>query len=427
MSTITVLILAAAALHAADEPAKAKPPTAAERKEMTERICAAAKRAVAAGDLARTEPKAPAGSTPFEELSRSGWVLIGFKVGSSQAGDRTIIQTLEPIYVSARGDVIGAKRGKERNTLAKRMKSSAFVTEALRAKPGYAVGAVKVSASATVEGIKLVYMRIVGEKLDPKDSIESKWVGNYGLGDAKIYGGAGHLIVGFLGAESKTEIQQIGFIFAGKDAPANPDTEEVVRNNRKQEPEEPADELFRDPKGAKKKELLPQRVAKMVKKDDDRKAPSGPLAKEPKTPGIDLTVRQPAWKWDETYKNSRVGDTVQYEFVTERLTRIHEIVEVGDRFIVFRERILPINGQKLVAMKFDQTGGEAPKRPTPENIVVEIHGQRIACRRYVLEAEKAGGVQRQEVYSDEVPFDGLVGRLSDKGNVHLRRFVRGPQ
>jgi hypothetical protein len=146
--------------------------------------------------------------------------------------------------------------------------------------------------------------------------------------------------------------------------------------------------------------------------------------KEPKTSGVTLTIQQPLWKWEERFQHARVGDFAQYDLPDEHLTRIQEVVEVGERFIVVRERILPTNNQKVILMKFDDSTADRPTLPEPETIKVKISGKDVVCKRYVYPAAE-GRKGLQEVYSDEVPFDGLVGRQSDKGSLHLRRYSRG--
>jgi hypothetical protein len=161
---------------------------------------------------------------------------------------------------------------------------------------------------------------------------------------------------------------------------------------------------------------------------DSKSAPNGEASserrKEPKTTGIDLTVQQPFWKWQERFRRARVGDFAQYDFPNERITRIQEIAEVGERFVVIRERIMPTNNQRMILMKFDESTVSKPQLPEPESIKIKLDGKELACKRYIYPAPK-GGEEMQEVYSDEVPFEGLVGRQSAKGSVHLRRFSRG--
>ena len=413
--------IAFAASFAQDDDVKKKTLSSAERKEIAERICASAREAVSENDLARTEITPAAGFTPFEEVSRSGWVLIGLRLGTTQVADRTIIQTVEPIYLTPRGEVNGVKRGKERNLAGR--KSKAFVTETLRAKPGYAVGALKMEVNASLDGLALVFMRIAEDRLDPKDNYESKWVGNLGQDRPASIGGAGHLIVGVRGVESKNEFQQLGVVFAGKDAPAKAIAPKAGPGKKGGS----ADDIFKKPGASMKPSGLIESPQRGSPKPPSARKPAGALAKEPKTPEIDLTLRQPSWKWEERYRHARVGDFVQYELTEERFSRHQEIVEVGDRFIVFRERIMPIKNQKLVTLRFDEGIGDPPTRPTPEIITVEIGGRRLSCKRYVLEPEGPSKSQSQEVYCDDVPFDGLVGRLTEKGSVHLRKFGRGPE
>jgi hypothetical protein len=418
---MTFFLLTLFALSAADDEVKSEKKTlsAAERKEIAERVSAAAKKAVTEGDLARTEIQKLVGQSPFEDVSRLGGVLIGARFTTVQSGDRTIILSIEPIYLTTRNDVTGPKRGTDRDKFGRKVKSSLLQTEAIRAKPGYAVGALRVRLGVGLEAVGLTFMRINGDRLDPNDSYDAKWVGNPGPEGLRRFGGEGHLAVGIRGSEANKELQQYGLVLAGKDAP----TKGIALGGPKGLPPAKAPKggmaagkapagLFKD-SGAEKSEAAEGNHADASKKG-------------PKSTRFDLTLKEPAWKWNERYSKTRIGDFAQYDLPEARMTKLIEVVEVGDRFVVLREKLLPINDQKIILMRFDEGDAEAPPMPKPEAVTVQIQGKDVACKRYVFPAEASGKKERQEVYSVDVPFDGLVGRMSDKGSMHLRRFARGP-
>jgi hypothetical protein len=398
---MTLLFLACFSAADEDLPGKKPPLTNAERKELAERVCNAAKKAVAAGDVSRTEFSLGRDAQRFEDVNRLGMVLIGFRVGIGPFVDRMTVQAVEPIYLNQRGvEIPGPKHGKEKLGVAKRGRANAPESEILRAKPGYAVGAVLLHTSVGIDGMRVVFMRIDGEKLNPADAYESKWVGTVGQGVPKTVGGAGALIVGFCGIEVGKDLQQIGFVFLGKKTPTKPPDEE------------------RPAAVAPPKQMKP--AAPPVKKA------ARAWAKEPTTREIKMTVRHPLWKWEERYRHSRVGDNVQYDYPDERVSRVQEVVEVGERFVVIRERVMPINDVKLVLLKFEGSDDKPPSRPTPEETTVDVQGKKLSCKRYVYPpSDPSSGTGLQEVYSDDVPLDGLVGRLGGKGNAYLRRFSRG--
>jgi hypothetical protein len=412
--------------------------TAAERKEIAETICAAAKKAVADDDLTKTDLVGSFGHAPFEEINKLGVVLVGFRLGLGKFVDRTVVHTLEPIYLTPRGEVYGVKRGKDRFSFGKKSKSNAFATEILRAKPGYAVGAVRLQTGIEIDGLGLVYMKIDGERLDPNIKYESKWIGNVGNDRPKMLGGSGHLIVGIRGIEDKKDLQQIGLVFAGKDAPAKaidgngfrkPLREAKDRavskrlNDQPDAPSESPEKMFKSDDPASR-----ATGAATSAKDSKPKAKQGGVerSKDPTTKGVTLTEKQPLWKWEERFRNARVGDFAQYDYPDQHLTRTHEVIEIGDHFVVVRERVIPLNDQKVVLIRFDDSDAKRPPLPDPETISVQIAGKNLSCKRYVYPSS-AGGKGMQEVYSDDVPFDGLVGRQLEKKSVFLRRFSRGAE
>lgn len=219
--------------------AKKKAPSAADRKAAIERVCTVAKKAVEDGDLTRTDLVGNFGYTPFEEINKLGVVLIGFRLGMGKFIDKPVIHTLEPIYVTTKGEVYGVKRGKDRYSFGKKSKSNARETEILRAKPGYAVGGIKLQTGLSIDGMSLIYMRIDGDKLDPHDQYESKWVGS--VGDRpKLLGGSGHLVIGLRGVEDKKDVKQLGFVYAGKDAPTNAEKTPGFRKGKNADDKNPS-------------------------------------------------------------------------------------------------------------------------------------------------------------------------------------------
>jgi hypothetical protein len=427
MTLFFLAFLMVASFSDGDQPSK-KSLSAMDRKEVAERVCAAAKQAVADNDVARGDIVVSSGQTSFEEINRLGVVLIGFRLGVAQVADRMVIYALEPIYLTSRGEIFGAKRGRERPAIQKRNKGAAAVVEILRAKPGYAVGAIRLQLGVVLEGVKLVFMRIDGDKLDVNDKYESKWVGTVRDDRTRTYDGAGHLIIGVRGVEIGKELLQVGPIFAGKDAPSKAIVDDGIGKAKGMDlaPKAPLSK----PDGMFKKENSSKGETAVGSNNrgpgSARSSDASKRNKEPTTRGVDLTSRQPLWKWEERFSRARIGDFAQYDYPEEHLTRTQEVIEVGEHFVVIRERVMPINDQKIIVMRFDDSTAKRPASPEAENISVTIQGKDIACKRYIYPAAP-GKKGMQEVYSEEVPFDGLVGRQSEKGAVHLRRFSRGPE
>jgi len=231
--TFTLMLLGSFVVGDDDGDAKNKTLSPLDRKAIAERVCAAAKKAIDAEDLTRTDLVGSFGNTPFEEINKLGVVLVGFRLGMGKFLDKPVIHTIEPIYLSTKGEVYGVKRGKERYSTGKKSRSNAKETEILRAKPGYAVGGIKLQTGLGVDGMSLIYLRIDGDKLDPNDKYESKWVGSLGSDHPKLLGGTGHLVIGVRGVEDKKDIKQLGFVYAGKDAPTNAESAPGFRKGKK--------------------------------------------------------------------------------------------------------------------------------------------------------------------------------------------------
>ena len=77
------------------------------------------------------------------------------------------------------------------------------------AKPGYAVGAVKVKTNMTVTAVQPVYMKILpGGSLDTKDSYDGEWIGEAGLDDKEeTLTGNGKMVIG-------THVRHFGRVYA---------------------------------------------------------------------------------------------------------------------------------------------------------------------------------------------------------------------
>jgi hypothetical protein len=236
----TFVLLVGLAQTSDQDDAKTKSSSTADRKAVVARVCAVAKKAVEEEDLTRTDLVGNFGYTPFEEINKLGVVLVGFRLGLGKFLDKPVIHTIEPIYLSTKSEVYGVKRGKDRYSFGKKSKSNARETEILRAKPGYAVGGIKLQTGLQIDGMSLIYMRIDGDKLDLNDQYESKWVGS--VGDRpKLLGGSGHLVIGLRGVEDKKDIKQLGFVYAGKDAPTNAEKTPGFRKGKNAADKNPAD------------------------------------------------------------------------------------------------------------------------------------------------------------------------------------------
>ncbi len=124
----------------------------------------------------------------FEEGLEERRVVVGFNFTVIQGG----IKTLQAIYMTPNGTTKGAVYG-------------GLVDDsppvALVAREGYAVGALRVNGLTRINGLEVVFMRLMpgGASLDPSDSYKSKWLGGKGKTEVQQLGGDGWLIIGICG------------------------------------------------------------------------------------------------------------------------------------------------------------------------------------------------------------------------------------
>jgi S1-C subfamily serine protease len=144
----------------------------------------------------------------FKELGPDGSFLVGFEIGLGKWFDNDVVRAVRPIYRKDSKDEFGEQRGTETERLVKAI-----------AKPGYAVGAVTIKAGLTVDGMSVTFMKIVGNKLDPKDSYESEWLGGKGGGGPEKLGGDGSAVIGIVGrANAQTKAATgLGIVLKGQD------------------------------------------------------------------------------------------------------------------------------------------------------------------------------------------------------------------
>jgi hypothetical protein len=112
---------------------------------------------------------------------------------------------VRPIFRAGQKEILGQQQGTNVHSVVR-----------LVAEPGYAVGAMTVRATATAEGIKLTFMKIKGDSLDPNDSRESEWVGDSRPEMQTKLTANGQPIVGIFGQKSKEHVAGIGLVFDRK-------------------------------------------------------------------------------------------------------------------------------------------------------------------------------------------------------------------
>src|SRR5262249_48934831 len=122
-----------------------------------------------------------------------------------------IIKAVRPIYRVGNEEKFWDQRGKRLDRF-----------ETLKAKAGYAVGAMTYKHWTNFDGMSLTFMKVKADgTLDPKDSYESDWVGWKGNARSGKIDGEGKPVVGIVGRGTANELNGFGLLFQGQtfDAP----------------------------------------------------------------------------------------------------------------------------------------------------------------------------------------------------------------
>ena len=188
-------------------PKKTLPPPASKEPAKVELLSPTAKQLlravskhVTAGTVEQSEPAGGGGGGMFEEIPVEGALLIGLNLATGDIAGHRVLRTLQAVYLSPQGMLDGEPHGDLGSDYAM-----------LLAKPGFAVGALKVRSGLVVDGLALVYMRIRGDKLDPSDTYTSDWVGGQGGNAPTLVSGKGRPAVGIFGGIG-AELDRIGLM-----------------------------------------------------------------------------------------------------------------------------------------------------------------------------------------------------------------------
>jgi hypothetical protein len=126
------------------------------------------------------------GRQTYEEVPDGGAVLIGFRY---TIGRNNLPGVMQPIFLTPGGEVGGRIYGQA---------EPGAVPQIVKAKPGYAIGAIFVRGGGGFDAFKPIFMRIKDKGLDLDDQYEGTQVGGDG-GSSGTVGGDGNFIVGVHG------------------------------------------------------------------------------------------------------------------------------------------------------------------------------------------------------------------------------------
>jgi len=134
------------------------------------------------------------GGARFYEFVPAGSHLAGFRCTASN-----VVHSIQPLFRNGRDLQEGRRYGKARDE----------ETEAI-AKEGYAVGGFELKFHLLVDGFRVVFMRLRGDRLDPGDRYESEWIGGQGGSDC-VVGCTEEPIVGIYGAAGN-DLNSLGLL-----------------------------------------------------------------------------------------------------------------------------------------------------------------------------------------------------------------------
>ncbi len=119
------------------------------------------------------------GGGPFVTVSPTNQPVIGFEYSTDQWMGKSIIRSFTPIFPGDDGIAI---------------------THALVARPGYAVGAIEVNGEEYVRAVRVIFMKVAGDRLLPGDSYSSNWVNTPTDPSTYRLAGNGDRVVGTFGS-----------------------------------------------------------------------------------------------------------------------------------------------------------------------------------------------------------------------------------
>ncbi len=126
----------------------------------------------------------------FQEVPPEGALLIGFDLGLGKFVNNDVIHYVRPIFLTALGEKKGTAFG--------RLPLKVFT---VKAKEGYAVGALTIRGGGGLDGLSLTFMKIDKDGLNKDVSYKSPWYGGLG-GSVGEVGGDGSPIIGICGRRS---------------------------------------------------------------------------------------------------------------------------------------------------------------------------------------------------------------------------------
>lgn len=134
----------------------------------------------------------------FRDVGPEGSVLVGVRVSYIERFGGPKVRSVQPIYRSGDSHYEGQIHGEVVGP----------VTTVV-ARPDYAVGGLVTHTGLTLDGFGIVFMKVEGDHLDPKDTYNSPWIGDRKGGNPGGVTTPGGLVVGLQG-RAGDEVNALG-------------------------------------------------------------------------------------------------------------------------------------------------------------------------------------------------------------------------
>lgn len=151
------------------------------------------------------------GAPIFKDVAPNGGMLIGLEIGVGKFGPWDTIKAVRPIYRVDGKEEFGKQHG---------TKPASPIT--IKAREGYALGAISCISGLNFDGFLLTFMRVKDGKLDPSDAYDSEWVGQVANKPRTRLGGDGTPVVGIAGRGTEREVNGLGLLFKGQEGLEQP-------------------------------------------------------------------------------------------------------------------------------------------------------------------------------------------------------------
>ena len=141
------------------------------------------------------------GGEAFEAAMDGPTLLVGFDYTLSRLfGGHLTVKSIRPIYSTRGGVKLGGWYGSPHGKISREI-----------AKDGYAVTVVVAKHGHRLDGMRLIYMRARGGRLNPDDTYRSDWLGGRGGGRETLIATYGDPIVSVFGRRGH-DLDAIGFV-----------------------------------------------------------------------------------------------------------------------------------------------------------------------------------------------------------------------